>query len=300
VNERPVADASVAATFGTVILPSDGSSEALAALPTAKALSARFSARLEILAVAPTADEGRVWSEHAMRALADVAGRSSVEVIIGADPAQAIVDRAESLSGALVCMSTRGRGRIAGAFIGSVTRSVAERSASPLVVVGPQADRPAWLVGPSRRRPENFPEPLSTGGILACVDGSADSETVLPVAARWSSMLGLPLSIVTVAEETVEDLRGNQPNAFGPADPQLYVDTLAGRWPGSVGAVLYDRIGVVPGLRSHMADQPVALVALAAHARRGLDRLRYGAMSAEIIATSTAPVLVVPMGPGGR
>jgi nucleotide-binding universal stress UspA family protein len=296
-NEPSSTAAPTAASYDTVILPTDGSAEALGPLPTAQALSARFGARLQIVSVAVSADEARTVRDHLEHALDGVAGDLTVEVIVGDDPAQAIVDRAGSSAGSLVCMSTRGRGRIAGAFIGSVARSVVQRSRSPLVLLGPQADRPGWLVGPSRRRPANWPEPLSTGEIVACVDGSAESERAVAEAGRWATALGLPVAVLTVAEETVTDVRGVRPNRFGPAEPQRYVDALAGQQPESVGVVVYDRIGVVSGMRARLAAQPAALVVLSAHARTGFERLRHGAISAEIVAISTAPVLVIPVEP---
>ena len=48
-------------------------------------------------------------------------------------------------------------------------------------------------------------------------------------------------------------------------------------------------------LGGNEATHPAGLVALTAHARSGLKRLRLGATSAEIVATSTAPALVVPL-----
>lgn len=298
-NEPRTAGAAGSPHFQTVVLPSDGSPSSLAALPTGRALRERFDARLVIVAVATDADDAHTLQHSAQDALGDTIDNESVEVIIGDDPAKVIVALTEELGPSVVCMSTRGRGRIAGSLFGSVARSVIQLSTSPIVVVGPQADRPGWLVGRPRRRPASWPAPLSRGGILACVDGSSDSEAVLPEAARWASALDKPLSIVTVAEDAAADWNGHRPNRFGPENPQQYVDELAAYWRdtrrNTIGTVVYDPIGVASGLKSYLASQPVALVALSSHARTGLDRLRFGATSAEIVAASTAPVLVVPV-----
>jgi len=203
------------------------------------------------------------------------------------------------LESCVVCMSTRGRGRVTGTMIGSVARAVLTQSESPVVAVGPQADRPPSLFGRPRRPPANWPAPLSINHLVACVDGSADSETVLPEAARWALALGMRLSIVTIVDEAANVPGVESSSLFGPPEPGAYVDDLATRWravvPETVGEVVWDPISVASGLRAHLAVRPAGLVALTAHARSGFERLRLGATAADIVRTSTAPSLVVPL-----
>jgi nucleotide-binding universal stress UspA family protein len=105
------------------------------------------------------------------------------------------------------------------------------------------------------------------------------------------------LSILTIAQDAARRLAGDRPNIFGPPDPAKYVEQLAERWaglaPAVVGQVGFDPIGVASGLKAHLASHPTGLVAVATHARSGLDRLRFGATAAEIVGASTAPALVV-------
>ncbi|MDQ4134041.1 MAG: universal stress protein [Actinomycetota bacterium] len=293
-------DDAASVSFHYVLLPLDGSAFALAALPTARALSERFGADLMTISVAADEGEAGRLHQHAVESLADRDGNADrAHVVIGADPAPTVTARAAELGSCLVCMSTRGRGRVAGTVIGSVARAVLQSSRAPIVAVGPQADRPGALVGRARRRPARWPEPLSVRRLVACVDGSSASEAVLPVAARWARALDMRLAIVTVAEDVVATHgAGPAPNRFGPPHPTSYVGQLADRWkdlvPDTAGEVVFDPIGVVSGLRAHLAAQPAGLVALTTHARAGLDRLRLGAVAADIVRTSTAPALVVP------
>jgi nucleotide-binding universal stress UspA family protein len=111
----------------------------------------------------------------------------------------------------------------------------------------------------------------------------------------------MQLAIVTVAEDAGATQGGGPaPMRFGPPDPSRYVEQLAHRVtdlvPNASGEVLYDPIGVVSGLRAHLAAQPAGLLALATHARDGLKRLRLGAVAANIVRTSIAPALVVAAG----
>ena len=252
-----------------VIVPIDGTAHAAAALPTARALASRIGAELS-------------------------------ELSFDADEASAaIVTRAAALEPSVVVMGSRARGRLAGALRRSTARDVLRRTATPIVVVGPHADRPPSLVGRSRRRPLRWPEPLSIPRLIAAVDGSPASEEVLPVAAQWASALGMRLAIVTVAEDASLNASGHRSNRFGPDDPEGYVEGLAERWSevlaGTTGEVVRDPIGPASGLRSHLAVQRAGLVAVATHVRDGLDRFRLGSTSADIVRVSSAPVLVVPM-----
>jgi nucleotide-binding universal stress UspA family protein len=133
----------------------------------------------------------------------------------------------------------------------------------------------------------------------ASVDGTPTSEEVLPIATGWAIALEMRLSIVTVAEDAPIGLSGTRPNRFGPEDPQAYVDGLAGQWrqvvPGTTGEVVLDPIGPVTGLRNHLTEHPAGCVAVSTSARSGFDRLRLGAMAADIVAASTVPTLVCPL-----
>jgi nucleotide-binding universal stress UspA family protein len=286
-------------TFGHVLLPLDGSEFALEALPTARALCARFGAQLVTISVAADETHAAQLRRHALESLGGDVGQDDVVVVVATDPAKVISAHAERLGSCLVCMSTRGHGRVAGTLIGSVARAVLQSSRAPMVAVGPQADLPPTMVGRPPRRPRSWPEPLSVGGVVACVDGSPQSEAVLAVAARWAAALDMRLSIVTVAEDAAATLGGERPNRFGPPNPRQYVEQLADRWreavAGTAGKVVFDPIGVASGLQAHLAAQPAALVAVTTHARTGLDRIRLGATAADIVRTSSAPTLVVPL-----
>jgi nucleotide-binding universal stress UspA family protein len=286
-----------------VLLPLDGSTLAAAALPTARALAKRFGADLHTISVA---DDDR----HAGRLRRKVAAalgtdnKQAVHLVVGRDPAESIRERADELGSCLVCLSSRSRGRVAGAVFGSVARAVLLSSIEPIVVVGPQADRPPAMVrsGARRRRPRGWPEPLSIRRLIACVDGSAESEAVLPTASAWASTLDMKLTILTIAEADAEPMFGGNAakSRFGPRDPATYVAELASTWsvagPTAVeGRVVYDPLGIASGMRQHLREEPAGLLALTTHARSGMERIRLGAAAADIVRSSTAPALVVPL-----
>jgi nucleotide-binding universal stress UspA family protein len=284
--------------FDHVLLPLDGSDFSAAALPTARALAERFDAKLVPFTVANRENEARVLRDEVLASIGEDGPGEALEMSIADDPARGISSQAEELAPCVTCMSTTGRGRVAGAVLGSVARAVLTTTEQPLVAVGPSADRPSGLVGRPPRRPAAFPDPLSTPRLVACVNGP-ESETVLPFAADWAAALQMQLAIVTVAEDAPPTLDGERVNRFGPTDPESYVKELAERWrdtvPDTVGQVVVDPIGVASGLRLHLSHNPAGLVAVTTHARSGLQRVRLGAVAADIVRTSPCPTLVVPL-----
>ena len=188
-----------------------------------------------------------------------------------------------------------GRGRLHGAIVGSVARSVFQRSAEAVVALGPMADNPGWSP-----RPRSWPEPLSTLRIVACVDGSDTSEEVLPLSAVWARALGMSLTILTVTDDQPPPVRPESRSRYGSSsDADAYVAALVERWHGAVsdvdGVVVRDPIGVASGIRAHLDARPAGLVAMTSHARSGMQRVMMGAAAADIVHASVAPCLVVPL-----
>lgn len=279
-----------------VLVPLDGSKFAAAALRTAQVLAARFQAELHAVSVAADDDEAEVVRNEAVAALGAGAGLAQVHVVLSDDAASAISATATDLGSTLICMSTHGRGRIAGAVVGSVARSLLQAAPDPIVVVGPFADRPSPYVESPR------PVPLSVPRLVACVDGTPASESLLPVAGTWADALGMSLTIVTVAEPSPAPVHPDAPwvRRHGPEeDADAYIARLQERWKEVAAEVrsevVSDPISPAEGLRTYLDRNPAGLVAVTTHARTGLRRVLLGADAANIVSASTAPALVVPL-----
>ncbi len=280
----------------SVLVPLDGSEFALRAMPTARVLAGRFDAPLHTISVAEADDEASRLRTLAAAVLDVDVGDDRVQVVVGGEPAEVIVGRAGELEDCLVCMSTHGRGRLSGALVGSVARSVLQRSRQAMVALGPMADNPVWSP-----RPRNWPEPLSVPRIVACVDGSEMSEQVVPLATAWAQALEMTLSILTVVEDAPEPLRPErQRSRYGlGVEPERYIDGLVKQVEGHVpdvdGVVVRDPIGPASGIRSHLEERPAGLVAVTTHARSGMQRALLGATAASIVNASVAPCVVAPV-----
>lgn len=278
-----------------VLVPLDGSEFSLQAMPTARVLAKRLGADMQAVSVAGADDADRVRVLASTALDVDVTDER-IFVVGDGEPADVIARRARELGTCVVCMSTQGRGRLSGAIIGSVARSVLERSEGPIVALGPMADNPGWTP-----RPWNWPEPLSVSRLVACVDGSDTSEQVLPLAATWARALNMSMTILTVIEDAPAPLRPKRRRSrYGSQqDAGSYIDALVQEWgsgPCDVdGLVVRDPLGPASGLRTHLDERPAGLVAVTTHARSGLRRAVLGAGAASIVRASVAPCLVAPV-----
>jgi len=267
---------------GQLVVAVDGSDRAAVAVHVAQQLARPLNASITVLAVASSRQDRSALEQHVDEMAAEVQGKTLV--IDGGNVAAALLDTVSELPEHVLCMGSHGRGRSA-SVLGSVTAEVTAQTSEPLVVAGP-----------------NVPAQHAVAGrLVACADGSARSESVLPTAASWAAALGLGLSVVTVAEPIPEPMTPGAPyrRSHGPqvaAEP--YIGELVDRWQGRGmdvdGDVVYDPVSVAGGLADFLSSHPAELVAVATRARRGVARLVLGSHAANIVRAVNAPVLLVP------
>ena len=185
-------------------------------------------------------------------------------------------------------------GRVGSTLIGAVGRDIVERGGVPVVAAGP-------LVVDPDPEDETATPPLAVDHIVACVDGTATSERVIPAAAAWAHAISMKLTIVTVAEPCSPPVRIGAPwrRHHGPnEDDEEYLRRLAQRWaleaPGLDTFVVYDPISPAAGIEDYLAAHPTGLIAVTSRLRDGVEHLVSGSRAAAIVHASTAPALVVP------
>jgi len=137
----------------TIVIATDGSPEAHEAVEYGLELAAQEHADAVLLQVMtpldwtrldrgavlrPVADEIRLRRAPALDAAAERAVErgvpASTEVVAG-NPADEIVAYADSVDADLIVIGSRGRGAVAGALLGSVSRDVLHEARRPVVVV---------------------------------------------------------------------------------------------------------------------------------------------------------------------
>jgi nucleotide-binding universal stress UspA family protein len=259
-----------------LIVPIDGSEDALRAVDVACALARRCDARIDIVQVVPTPDV--VGSaERDLAAAAARVGATDVEVTTMTEAcdgtvADGIVGLLDRSPEATIVLSSHGRGRTA-AVLGSVTDDLLRREFGPLVVVGGSVDTTDIDL---------------TGPIVVPVDGSERSEMALPIAAAWAIELGVVPWIVEVADPNV---------VMGPDLVETtYPARLARRLRTSSGhqteyEVLHGH-DVAAAVASWAEGRNASFVLATTHGRSGLHRLTLGSTAAGIVRHAPCPVVL--------
>jgi nucleotide-binding universal stress UspA family protein len=149
--------------YTTVVVGTDGSDSALAAVDRAAALAAAERAQLIVVCVAipvaaaaavssaefgePRIDQDVPGAEAAMDALAAASGRAEqagvedvTAVLAEGDPAQALLGVARERGADCIVVGSRGMNSLSGRLLGSVPADVAYRSPCDVLIVHASAD----------------------------------------------------------------------------------------------------------------------------------------------------------------
>ncbi len=258
-----------------LIVPVDGSDASWRAADVAVELARRGDASVDIIEV--------VFDQHDLvEAELRVADRleqhdtSGVSVtahvhVAAESVAQAIGNEVEQHPEVTVVLASHGRGRSA-ALLGSVTEELLERIFGPVLVVGPHVTTRGF-----------------DGPIIATVDGSHESESVLPLAAAWGIELGAPPWIIEVTDP--------DPGVSGDVSESAYPARLARKLAkDSAHPVQYE---VLHGEHVHdeVADFArsinAVLIVASTRGRTGLSRFVIGSTAAAIVRHAPCPVLLV-------
>ncbi|MGC4190553.1 MAG: universal stress protein [Thermomicrobiales bacterium] len=219
----------------------------------------------------------------------------TVETIVeDGDPAERIVTTARRTAADLIVMTTHGRGAAGRVLFGSVADRVSRHAPMPTLLVRIGHERE---VQPPTR-------------ILVTLDGSARSETALPLAARLGRSLGLPIVLTRVV--TLEDTLGQAPRtqqrlpgrpldttdeAFAIAQKEIelqavaYLERLAGTVAGKVSTfVLHGS----PAIALLQELGPSDLAVITSHGTSGISRWLLGSVAEKLVREAAAPVVLVP------
>jgi nucleotide-binding universal stress UspA family protein len=290
-------------------VPLDGSRFGRAALAPAAWLARELGADLVLVqAAGPVRIPGigpdlerRLGESDAARSLQEAAASAAVDglpvsqvLITGAladTPAEAILAAVRETGADLVVMATHGRTGLERAVLGSVADAVVAAAPVPVLLVHPQQPHAPAADGPDARRTEG-------PRILVALDGSPDAEAALAPAADLAKGLVAQVELARVLADTA----GAAPDGSSVvAAAARYLDErardlhAAGVPTGRVyTAVLYaNGRDVADTLLAHADRSHAALVVIATHARRGLNRFLRGSVEATAAARASLPLLVV-------
>jgi nucleotide-binding universal stress UspA family protein len=253
--------------FTKVLVPMDGLAEHEIAVPVALDIAARADARTELVSVVSAGLE-TTDTEELEEVASGYGDKVDVRVLTDHDVEQLLV--AEARRGdALLCMASAGRSGIGEALLGSVSASLVQRSPHPVVLVGP-----------------NSCAALAGTRLAIAVDGTAHAELVIPFAFDLAESLGLEPWLYQVVPPGLQSVADTVETA--------YVATAARR-AAHDGTMNYD---VLHGRRPEhalieLSERPeVAMIALATHGARPLERLFTGSVALRLVHRAATPVLV--------
>ena len=271
--------------YHAILVPLDGSVEAARALDPACTLARHLD--VELIAVTYHHDDDRerlgATVEAQLAPCRNVARRHLLEPLSSSVGAQ-LADLSTQTADALICMSSTGRGRSA-AVLGSAASEVLDEVAGPLLLVGPAYETARFRLG---------------GPMLAAIDGSDYSESIMDSAEAFTKQFGYDLEVVWVSDPKAARTLAMAQGIEFCQDADLEVagvhDVATAAEAEGHLPVDYEVLhGSNPAntLIGHAATTEASLLAMATHNRRGLPRVLLGSTTADVVRGAPCPVLVV-------
>jgi nucleotide-binding universal stress UspA family protein len=226
----------------------------------AAALAAQSGQGLDLVAVPPSG-LGRNEADAFLRARVHEVREAGVDtvawtVLASTDPATAVLDHAAQSGATTIALRSRARSAVRELLLGSVSEGVLRRAAVPVLLIGPNAERPD---GPYRR-------------VVAAVDGTPASAAVVAAAGELADALGI----------AVEEFR---------AVPEGWVDEGFDRLtqPPSLGGE-----AAALAVLGELHGDPRTVAVVGTEGRRGFDRVLFESVAVSVVRNAHGPVLVIP------
>lgn len=280
--------------FDNILVPTDGSECAEAAVGYAEDLATRTDASIHVLCVADSrtlenAPEHDLFkkerTEIAERTANELSesGVSTEQAVRTDIPHRAIREYATEADIDLIVMGTHGRTGVERFLLGSVTEKVVRLSDVPVLTVPAQEDGDVTY-------------PYSD--ILVPTDGSQGAEVAISpaieVATTYDARIHA-LSVVDTMGLGVERSSGEILNALEDS-AQSAVDTVAEQaTEASVSVAETTTEHGTPSrrIRSYIEDHDIGLVVMGTHGRSGIERYLLGSVAEKTVRTSPAPVMTI-------
>jgi nucleotide-binding universal stress UspA family protein len=263
--------------YQRIAVPLDGSELAYNALGPARRIAAVHGASLMLVVVA-TADvpDPAAVVEEAERRI----GSPTHSLIIPHDnAAEALGDFDAADPRTLICMTTKGKGALRRALLGSTALSVVEHSPHAVVLIGPHCDL-------------NSTAPIEH--VVICVDGTPEAEVIIPWAMAWATTTATAILLLKVVYPV------GQPGASDPPSRSFiaelnYLSDLTQRL--EVAGTELRQITLAhqnpsDAIHETTANYHDALIAVTTSHPSRLTELLEGSTAADVIRRASTPVLI--------
>ncbi|MCU4973873.1 universal stress protein [Halobacteria archaeon AArc-m2/3/4] len=268
--------------YDRILVPTDGSGPATAALEYGVRLAAILEATVHVLHVVEAPDEPENVLEDASGwARAD--GVSVIDDVRRGDPLEEIPAYAREEDIDAIVMGTHGRTGIGRFVLGSVTEHVVRTADVPVLVVRGDDDVRTQL-------------PYET--IVVPIDDSEHAELAIEVGIEAATKFDATLHVVSVIDvspmglEPQVDLRVDR---LEDGAARIVDDAAQRATDRGVDDVVSTTVfgSIHRGITSYAADNDADLLIMGTHGRSGLDRYLLGSVTERVLRTAPAPVLTV-------
>jgi len=263
--------------YKRILVPVDGSEFAEQMIPHATAIARATGAGVTLLRVVSDAADQADARDHVVKR-AESVGAEGLCIVAKGEAADAIRVEAERVPGTLVALSSHGRSGAAEAIFGSVALDVLRGSRAPILVFRPDS------------RTSAAPVP-KIGRIVVPLDGSKESESIVPQAAEFAKWLGARIVVVSVLDPSPRLAPGIP---AGDVQESSYVHgratDIAQRYGVATGwEVLHgDPKEAIPQFVRSLGD---AMLAMTTHGRSALRTVVAGSCTASCLREAGVPVL---------
>lgn len=277
-----------AARLGKFLIPLDGSMLAEQSLPISRKLAADFGAKLILATVKGNAKKKDVaptvefdCDDYLQKAVANFKAEAIPASCItaqGKDEATEINRLAIENEADLIVISTSGKFDVGQIFSASVAQRLIEQMSVPVLLLRPTDD---W-----KSRYSEFKR------IIVALDGSAESENVLPMVKTLADKFDGEVLFVSVPE-------GAESESYSET-MQQYLETIAAKLESPITRtkVLLGGSGPARTILGIAEEERADLIVMATHGRGGAERIEnlpLGSVSTRIVEKTSCPVLLIPV-----
>jgi len=294
--------------YERILVPLDGSELAQIALPYAEKLAGVLGSQIILIYVSESTEDRynhmhqfylqqmvEAAKQNAQRYL-DKQDERTIKVdsmILVGDPAEEIVDYAGKEDIGLIVMSTHGRSGIKRWAMGSVADKVLRSAKQPMAIIRAKGARPDMLG-----------ERNILSKILVALDGSKESEAVIPYIEELASKLQAEVILLQVIAPDYHIYAAGGPEYGVYAEQQMesmkkfardYLEEIITRLKRrEVTAKAEIMFGTAAETILNFADQAnVSMVAMTTHGRSGVSRWALGSVAERVLRAGNTPLLLV-------
>jgi nucleotide-binding universal stress UspA family protein len=191
----------------------------------------------------------------------------STTIINSNAPAADLAEFARSHSGGLLCLASHGRTALGELVLGSMTEDLLSRHAGPVLAVGPHVPDAYEL----------------SDNLIVAIDEFSIGTSLLDSARAWQETFGGTVELFEAVTRRATSVPIEPTDELRRAEQQL---------PGATTTIVesHDPVRAIAGA-AMISNSPIAV---ASHARGGLERLVRGSVSGELLRANATPLLIMP------